>query len=84
MADYLDNTSITAGKYFGESLYAQLELRLREEGLANERSLGLDSELSLEWQTPHFLFNWSFKPEHPEALFVTDHRFSVFWRIPLK
>lgn len=84
LADYLDNTSITAGKYFGESLYAQLELRLREEGLANERSLGLDSELSLEWQTPHFLFNWSFKPEHPEALFVTDHRFSVFWRIPLK
>lgn len=84
LADYLDNTSITAGKYFGESLYAQLELRLREEGLANERSLGLDSELSLEWQTPHFLFNWSFKPEHPEALFVTDQRFSVFWRIPLK
>lgn len=84
LADYLDNTSITAGKYFGESIYAQLELRLKEEGLANERSLGLDSELSLEWQTPHFLFNWSFKPEHPEALFVTDHRFSVFWRIPLK
>lgn len=84
LADYLDNTSITAGKYFGESIYTQLELRLKEEGLANERSLGLDSELSLEWQTPHFLFNWSLKPEHPEALFVTDHRFSVFWRIPLK
>ncbi len=84
LADYLDNSAITAGKYFGESLYLQFLLRLQQEAIASEPTLGLDSEISLEWKTPHFLFNWSFKPENPDDLFVTDHRFSFYWRIPLK
>jgi translocation and assembly module TamB len=84
LSDYLDNSAITAGKYFGESLYLQFLLRLQQEAIASEPTLGLDSEISLEWKTPHFLFNWSFKPENPDDLFVTDHRFSFYWRIPLK
>ncbi len=83
LSDYLDNSAITAGKYFGESLYLQFLLQLQQEAIASEPTLGLDSEISLEWKTPHFLFNWSFKPENPDDLFVTDHRFSFYWRIPL-
>ncbi|TFG83294.1 MAG: hypothetical protein E4H20_05870, partial [Spirochaetales bacterium] len=84
LADYLDNTAVTAGKYLGDGLYLQFLFRLQEGVLASDPSLRLDSEVSLEWQTPHFLFNWSFKPENLDTLFVTDHTFSLFWRIPLK
>lgn len=84
LSDYLDNTAITAGKYLGEDLYLQLLLRLQEQELASGTGLRLDSEISLEWQAPHFLLQWSFRPENPDSLFVTDNTFSLFWRIPLK
>ena len=30
-------------------------------------------ELSIEWATPFFLLDWSFQPQHPETLFLTDN-----------
>jgi hypothetical protein len=38
-------------------------------------------ELSMEWATPFFLLDWSFQPQHPETMFLTDQSLSFSWRI---
>lgn len=84
MTQYLDNTAIIAGKYLADNLFLQGSMLLQERQLEQQADLQLNLELSLEWQTPHFLINWSFRPEHPERLFISDQAISLFWRIPLK
>jgi hypothetical protein len=84
LADYLENTAVIAGKYIRDDLFFQLAFRLQESPLAEPGVLRLNSEIGLEWVTPHFVLNWRFQPENPDTLFVTDQSFSIFWRIPLK
>ena len=84
LADYLENTAVIAGKYIRDDLFFQLAFRLQEPPLAAPGDLRLNSEIGLEWVTPHFVLNWRFQPENPDTLFVTDQSFSIFWRIPLK
>jgi hypothetical protein len=84
LADYLENTAVIAGKYIRDDLFFQLAFRLQEAPLAESGPLRLNSEIGLEWVTPHFVLNWRFQPENPDTLFVTDQSFSIFWRIPLK
>jgi hypothetical protein len=84
LADYLENTAVIAGKYIRDDLFFQLAFRLQEPPLAVPGDLRLNSEIGLEWVTPHFVLNWRFQPENPDTLFVTDQSFSIFWRIPLK
>lgn len=84
LADYLENTAVIAGKYIRDDLFFQLAFRLQEPPLAEPGDLRLNSEIGIEWVTPHFVLNWRFQPENPDALFVTDQSFSIFWRIPLK
>lgn len=84
LSDYLDNTAITLGKYLGQGLYFQTRLRLLDSELESTDKLRLDSEISLEWATPHFLLSWSLAPSNPDTLFVTDQTISLFWSIPLK
>ena len=84
MADYLDNTAIIAGKYLTDNLFIQSTILLQEGQLEMQGNLQLNYELSLEWQTPHFLINWSFRPEHPENWFISDQALTLSWRIPLK
>ncbi|MFW5694304.1 MAG: translocation/assembly module TamB domain-containing protein, partial [Alkalispirochaeta sp.] len=62
---YLDNTSVFMGRYLGDSVFAQAVVQLRSEDLQEPfqedpgiQRLGgvlIDSEISLEWQTPFFL-----------------------------
>ena len=84
LADYLENTAVIAGKYIRDDLFFQLAFRLQEPALAEPGVLRLNSEIGLEWVTPHFVLNWRFQPENPDTLFVTDQSFPIFWRIPLK
>ncbi|OHD81700.1 MAG: hypothetical protein A3J97_08715, partial [Spirochaetes bacterium RIFOXYC1_FULL_54_7] len=84
LADYLENTAVIGGKYIRDDLFFQLAFRLQEPVLAESKFPGLNSEIGLEWVTPHFVLNWRFQPENPDTLFVTDQSFSIFWRIPLK
>jgi len=84
LADYLDGTSVVAGKYFGDKLFAQLVLALAADPLASTTALSLDSEISLEWKAPHFTLNWNLQPKNLDSLFIEDQSFSFLWRIPLK
>jgi translocation and assembly module TamB len=40
-----------------------------------------DLELSMEWATPLFLLTWSWAPQHPESMFLSDHSLAFSWRI---
>jgi hypothetical protein len=40
-----------------------------------------DLELSIEWATPLFLLTWSWVPQHPESMFLSDNSLSFSWRI---
>ncbi len=82
-ADLLDNTSLSLGKYFGSDLFLKMLLRLEtpELDVVDAAPIQPDLELSLEWETPFFLIEWSFLPQNAEALFVTDNWISVRWRV---
>ena len=82
-ADLLDNTSFSLGKYFGSDLFLKMLLRLEtpEVDVVGAAPLRPDLELSLEWATPFFLLEWSFLPQNPEELFVTDNSISVRWQV---
>jgi hypothetical protein len=85
LTDYLQDTAVIAGKYIRDDLFLQVAFRLQEDtALAQPGNLRLQSEIGLEWVTPHFVLNWQFRPENPDTLFVTDQSISLFWRIPLK
>ncbi len=37
-------------------------------------------ELNMEWATPFCLIDWSFQPQHPETMYLTDQSLSFNWR----
>jgi len=88
----LDNTSVSIGKYLGNDLFLEMLVRLQQpqipvavvtsQGglLAENMSLQAELELNLEWATPFFLMEWSFLPQHPETLFLSDNSLSFSWR----
>jgi len=82
LSDYLDNTSIVAGKYLTDKLFLQLMFRLQDSPLAQAGNLRVDSEISLEWNAPHFLLNWQLKPDLYNY-FLPEQSLSVSWRIVL-
>jgi len=84
LADYLGGTAIVGGKYLGDKLFLQTRLGLDADPLASTLGLRLDSELSLEWQAPHFTLLWSLRPVNFDSLFIEDQSFSFLWRIPLR
>ena len=82
LADYLDNTSVYAGKYLRDDVFIHGRLQLeKERALVHSSALTLDSEIGFELTTPFFLFDWSIALEHPENLFVSDNSFSFTWRL---
>ncbi len=82
LSDYLENTSIVAGKYLSDNLFLQLMFRLQDSPLAQAGNLRVDSEISLEWNAPHFLLNWQIKPDLYNY-FLPEQSLSVSWRIVL-
>ncbi len=89
LGTYLNNTSIFMGRYLGDAVFGQVLLELRSQDFEEEnqdedgfQELGgvlIDSEISLEWQTPFFLLEWAIAPQNPEELFVRDNTFSFLW-----
>jgi hypothetical protein len=89
----LDNTSVSLGKYIGNDLFLEMLVRLQQPQIpvaivtssggliAASTQLQPDLELSLEWATPFFLLDWSFEPQHPETMFLSDNSLSFSWRI---
>jgi hypothetical protein len=81
---YLNNTTLFLGKYVGSDLFLEMlfeagQTAPNEEALLNAGDVGFGAEVGIEWQTPFFLLNWSFAPQTPETLFVTDSRFELSW-----
>jgi len=85
----LDNTSVSLGKYIGNDLFLEMLVSLQQQqivtGTNNTLVIGgtglqPDLELSLEWATPFFLMEWSFLPQHPEDLFLSDNSLAFSWR----
>ncbi|TVR69828.1 MAG: hypothetical protein EA427_07525 [Spirochaetaceae bacterium] len=88
LGTYLNNTSIFMGRYIGDSVFGQLVLQMRasdplafpeDDGIQRLGGVLIDSEISLEWQTPFFLLEWNFAPQNPEELFIRDNTFSFLW-----
>ena len=82
LADYLDNTSIFAGKYIRDDIFVRGLVRLQQDQpLVNRSSLRLDSEIGFELTTPFFLFDWNLAFLHPEDLFISDNSFRFTWKL---
>lgn len=90
LSNYLDNTSVYIGKYFGSAIYADALLHLShydEKSLKNGGSnrpvynnLLFQPELGLEMATPFFLLRWSVAPTKPDTLFVGDAALTFSWK----
>ncbi|MBN2738657.1 MAG: translocation/assembly module TamB domain-containing protein [Spirochaetales bacterium] len=89
LGEYLDNTTIYIGQYFGKDLMIMGIVRLKEtdyDAAGNAQGLDLfgvkpELELTLEWPTPFFNLEWSFKPtdEHVNDLHILDNSISLEW-----
>ena len=84
LGQYLDNTTLFMGKYLGTDLFMELLVQLRASPpLTTERTslagIEIESEFSLEWQTPFFLLEWSFFPRDPTSLFLADNTIRFSW-----
>ena len=89
----LDNTSVSLGWYVGNDLFLEMLVRLQQPEIpvavitpngnliAATTALVPDFELSLEWTTPFFLLDWTFMPQHPETMFLSDNSLAFSWRI---
>ena len=90
LSNYLDNTSVYIGKYFGSAIYADALLHLSHydsKSLKNSGSrrpvyngLLFQPEIGLEMATPFFLLRWSVAPTKPDTLFVGDTALTFSWK----
>ncbi len=80
-----NNTTVFLGRSLGPDIFAELLVQFRARSPfddAAERAFAgieLDSEFSLEFETPFFDLQWSFFPRTPDALFVPDNLFTFSW-----
>lgn len=84
LSDYLKETNLFAGKYLSDSVFLHGALRLDADPLVPSGSLGIVSELGVDFETPFGLLQWTVQPQHPQQLFVDDQSLSLSWRLPLK
>lgn len=91
LSRYLDGTSLFAGKYLSNGVFAQMSLRLKSEKNSNKNSeyghflskdLILDMEFSIDWDNSLGTFTVFTKPQELSALNILDTiGFSVTKRI---
>ena len=88
LGTFLNNTAIFAGRYIGDAVFSQVLVEFRnseagvnpfEESSTQVGGVLIDSEISLEWQTPLFLLEWTLAPRNPEELFIRDNTFGLSW-----
>lgn len=84
---YLDNTTLFLGKYFGDDVFleAMLQVKSNEQFFADfggEQVYELDTEVSVEWRTPFFLFDFSVSPDFRDIVSsVTTARVGLSWAL---
>jgi len=77
----LDNTTLSLGKYLGTDLFVQALVRFQAtDAVGSAYNIQTEGELNLEWATPFFLLEWTFAPEHPENLFLSDNSIGLSWK----
>jgi hypothetical protein len=84
LGEYLDNTTLFAGRYLGTDLFLELLVQLRQSetsalGQQSLTGIEIDSEVSLEWETPFFQLEWAFFPRDPSSLFLADNTIRFSW-----
>ncbi|MFP4376662.1 MAG: translocation/assembly module TamB domain-containing protein, partial [Spirochaetales bacterium] len=84
LGQYLDNTTLFAGRYLGTDLFLEMFVQVSEteaEPGSPQSLTGIevDSEVSLEWETPFFQLEWAFFPRDPSTLFLTDNTIRFSW-----
>ncbi|MEL3905846.1 MAG: translocation/assembly module TamB domain-containing protein [Treponema sp.] len=90
LSNYLDNTSVYIGKYFGSAIYADALMHLSHydsKSLKNSgtkrpvyNNLLFQPEIGLEMATPFFMLRWSVAPTKPDTLFVGDAALTFSWK----
>jgi len=81
-SNYLDNTSVYIGKYFGSAIYADALLQLSSHNdttLKNStvnrpmyKNILFQPEIGIEMATPFFMMRWSMAPTQMDTMFVGD------------
>lgn len=80
-----NNTTVFLGRSLGPEVFAELLVQFRASDPFEDASarafagIEVDSEFSLEFETPFFDLQWSFFPRTPDALFVPDNQFTFSW-----
>ncbi|WP_033301874.1 translocation/assembly module TamB domain-containing protein [Sediminispirochaeta bajacaliforniensis] len=77
LSQYLDNTTIFLGKYFGNDLFIQGTLQIQAnqvtDQIVNKNDLYINSEISLEWKTPLFLLELAIEPDFENPIDTLDN-----------
>ncbi len=81
MGRYLDQSELYAGKYLSDSIFAHGSTRIREDPLAGANTLGIDSELGVELDTPFGLIQWNVTPKSWDNLLISDQSLSLSWKL---
>lgn len=89
IGDYLDNTSLYMGKYFGSAIYADAALHLSNYDPLKDptinvkkpvfKSIMFQPELGLEMATPFFNLRFAFSPMNVDTLFVNNTSLTFSW-----
>lgn len=89
IGDYLDNTSLYIGKYFGSAIYADAALHLSNYDPLKDRNLNMqrmvyknilfEPEIGLEMATPFFNLRWAISPTNVNALFIDSASLTFSW-----
>ncbi len=83
---YLDNTTILGGKYLGQDVFLELMVRLDSKNvyISNQEyfdKLEVQSEISIEWDTPVALLELTFQPSMEDMVSsLSDTSLALSWR----
>jgi translocation and assembly module TamB len=78
---YFDQSELYAGKYLTDSIFAHASMRVENNPLAGANTLGLDSELGLEMDSPFGLIQWSMDKKSWDNLVISDESLSLSWKL---
>ncbi len=84
---YLDNTTLFLGKYFGDDVFleAMLQVQSNEQFFSDfsaDSSYALETEISVEWKTPFFLFDVAVYPDFRDIVSsITTAEVGLSWSL---
>ncbi|MDR2965436.1 MAG: translocation/assembly module TamB [Treponema sp.] len=82
MGNYLDNTTVSIGKYIGQDMFIQGTLTMKyDENSVILRGIALEPniDIGIEWRTPFVNIRWDIFPSNPQNWFITDNSITLSW-----